>query len=373
MKFKLPFLNKHQNAQAASPPPKPRDYRIPTQFYGGDMDFWAYTAADYSDEEQEGRMQWSGDELGYIRSRVSSSLPDLPPALEKLIAHAWTCAQVSPAATRPSGGIRLADSRSEALLQRVARLEMPPKDSEPIAKAFDTDPIKANLAPHLKTKFALDWTLHNSIPRVRAFTFRGDTRDPAAIKKAGGFSPPNGRTDTHYLEKTVYEHFASYLKRKIGLDISIDQFRKILKETLSDDLKKQFFHYGIWRALADQEALHLGRMVAKEDLKGYTSTTRAVTVAKGYARTGGWVYLLSVEGAYVLPKMNAHEWTKIFSEQEVAMPGPVPWEKIQGFRQVTGENPLNFTGPIYLRDTYDKFEPDAASEAFMMLSGKAQG
>lgn len=317
-------------------------------------------------------MQWSGDELGCVLSRSASALPALPPALEKLIAHAWTCAQVSPAAKRSSGGIKLADSRAKALLNRVARLDMPPKESEPLTKAFETDTIKANLAPHLKTKFALDWTQHNSIPRVRAFTFRGDTRDPAAIKKAGGFSPPNGRTDVHYLENTIFKHFANYLERKIGLEISLDQFRKVLNETLSDDLKRQFFHYGIWRALAEQEAMHLGRMVANEDLKGYTSTTRAVTVAKGYARSGGWVYLLSVDGGYVLPKMNAHDWTKIFSEQEVAMPGPVPWEKVQGFRQITDDNPLMFTGPIYLRDTFDKVEPDAASETFMLLSGRAQ-
>lgn len=35
----------------------------------------------------------------------------------------------------------------------------------------------------MKTKFAQDWTVHNKIPRVMAYSFRGDKRSPDEIKK----------------------------------------------------------------------------------------------------------------------------------------------------------------------------------------------
>jgi len=28
---------------------------------------------------------------------------------------------------------------------------------------------------------------------------------------------------------------------------------------------------------------------------------------------------------------DAHDWTKVFSEQEVALPGPLPWSEVFGF------------------------------------------
>jgi hypothetical protein len=90
------------------------------------------------------------------------------------------------------------------------------------------------------------------------------------------------------------------------------------KTVTSDEAKRVMMSFSIWRALADSEALHAGRMVASEALKGHISTTRAVSVAKHFAKAGGWVYMVLVQGGFLLPAKGKHVWTQIFGEQEIA-------------------------------------------------------
>jgi hypothetical protein len=113
--------------------------------------------------------------------------------------------------------------------------------------------------------------------------------------------------------------------------------------------------------------------VIEEALQGFMSTTRAATVAKAYAGAkGGWVYILFVNGAYLIPDQTAHKWTNIFGEQEIAMPGSVSWDRVKGFRQVEATDEKKFTGPIYLRDDFDASESAAAEQCYKLLSGMKQ-
>jgi hypothetical protein len=75
----------------------------------------------------------------------------------------------------------------------------------------------------------------------------------------------------------------------------------------------------------ENEAYHIGRMLANETLKGYISTTRSVTVATGFAVGGGgpgWVYVLQLCGGFLIDQVGklAEEWVKLWTEQEIAFP-----------------------------------------------------
>ena len=157
------------------------------------------------------------------------------------------------------------------------------------------------------------------IDRVVAYGFRGDSRDPDTMKAAKGFLPPSTRQDERYLNGAVFEQFQDYMKRRFQQDITLDEYKVALAKSMDAQAKQLFLEYSIWRAIIKSEELHLGRMLANEGLKGYISTTKAVTVAKAFAGRG-WVYCLLVRGGYLVPPKGKAEWTKLFGEQEVAFP-----------------------------------------------------
>ena len=132
-------------------------------------------------------------------------------------------------------------------------------------------------------------------------------------------------------------------------------------------------NFCMWRALADREAMHVGRMLASEALKGYVSTTRAANVAKGFANRGykgGWVYLTLVKGGFVIPEKKKHLWTSIYGEQEIALPGPLAWSDVYGFRQVGTDG--KFVGPIYFRMDFFSKHKDSCKQAHDIFSGMKQ-
>jgi hypothetical protein len=331
-----------------------------------DDDFWAYRPADFKAEEESGDVAWTGGELNFIPSRAHAARPMTPlsPALETLLDHAWKSAKKPDSAPGP---ITLAASRGSH--QPGAAVQVGVYKPIPVTKS-PAFAVQVGAAPHLKTGFARDWDLQRDIPRVHAYTFRGDTRNPKEIKKAGGFLPPITRTDAYYMENVVYKQFNQYLQSKVGMSISYADFQKCVNQSMDTGLRTLFVHYGIWRACVEQEALHLGRMLAEEALKGFISTSRATKVAKGFAKANGWVYVLFLNGGYVVPKKGTSAWTTIFGEQEIAMPESVPWEAIMGFRQTDAGK--KFTGPIYLRDTFEASESAAAQQCYELLSGKKQ-
>jgi len=319
--------------------------RMPSDFFFFDGDFWAFNP-DVHEDEVEGNVDWKGGNLPYIKSKSSLPLLPLDATLEKLLKNPWKSATPKGATqNQPSTYNPVPVTRSPAFTQQVPK------------------------APHLATGYAQDWAKQKDIPRVRAYSFRGDTRKPDELKTAGGFSPPITRTDDYYMKNVVYKQFSAYLKDKRGLDISYDDFDKGMKKTLVDQsMKTALIYYGVWRAIVEQESLHVGRMLAEEALKGFVSTTKATTVAKGFAKPGGWIYALFLDGGYLVPDKGAHDWTAIFGEQEIAMPVPIQWKDVCGFRQVG--NDKKFIGPVYLRPDIE--DDDAMLKCHSLLSGKKQ-
>jgi hypothetical protein len=215
---------------------------------------------------------------------------------------------------------------------------------------------------------AKDWCRMKEFQRVEGYAFRGDKRDPMTVKAHGGFMTPATRTDDYYLDMTVIPNFKIYMKNRFGED-NLDEaaLRKYIKGGGSAGL--MFIRYECWRAMMQQESLHLGRMIASEFLKGYTSTTRATSIAKMFAVPNGWVYALYVKGAFLIGGKGTHDWIR-FGEQELAMPGSVEWQHVFGFREVGDD--LNFTGPIYLRKHFHGQHKDSFEKVFELLSGKRQ-
>ena len=67
--------------------------------------------------------------------------------------------------------------------------------------------------PHLEG-MARDWRGMLDLKREIAYTFRGDSRDPTALKtQFNGFQPSTARTDNDFMYGPVFETFADYLKR----------------------------------------------------------------------------------------------------------------------------------------------------------------
>lgn len=116
--------------------------------------------------------------------------------------------------------------------------------------------------------------------------------------------------------------------------------------------------------------MHIGRMVAKEDLKGYVSTTKATQVAKGFAGSGGYVYLTLVESGFHIPSKGKHTWTSIFGEEEIASPAPIKWQNVMGYRQLG--NDKKFTGPIYFLSGLNHTDNKAFETCYRLFSGIPQ-
>jgi hypothetical protein len=226
--------------------------------------------------------------------------------------------------------------------------------------------------PHLQG-VAKDWAQMLKFGRVEGIGFRGDTRDPATIKAYGGFKTPCSRTDDYYLDNAIIPNFKIYLTERFGA--GADLIDEAALKTYIQGHKTEgelFVRYEFWRAMMKKEELHLGRAIANEFLKGYTSSSRSTVIAKAFANGQGWVYALWVKGAFLVPEFNTHNWL-VHAEQELALPDDVPWYYVYGFRQVsTKGTELKFTGPLYLRTGFHGNHPEIFDKAFELFSGKRQ-
>ncbi len=318
-------------------------------------------------EEQPGQ-DWAGGELRFIESNSHVPMEPLQPSLERLLQNIWKEARPNTAAPHRflAGQQRMPIPQVTIGRQRIAPIPGPAYQKIP-ALITPTD-NKAHLIGVAK-----DWAGMLTINRVVAYCFRGDTRDSNQIKTAGGFFPNSSRNDKDYLEGEVFNQFHAYMLRRFNLDIDKDLYVQAIKKSMDANAIKLFMEYSTWRALVSTEEMHLGRMLASEALKGYTSTTRAVTTAKKFATRGlkcpGYVYSLLVRGGYLVPPQGKMAWT-LYNEQEVAYPGPIPWLDVVGFRHVQANG--MFDGHIYLRTGLYKTDYQAADQIFALLSGKMQ-
>jgi hypothetical protein len=333
--------------------------------FGGDFDAWE-PLKDYVKEEEVGNQAYKGPELPAITTKTS--LPPVVPLSQlfgDLLERVWVKAQ------QPTGPQRnlLAQTR------QVAPGSKAPAPYAPMVAPIEPAAM-ASLEPKQKThlfNLANDWELHKNLERCSGYFFRGDRRDPDAIKSAGGFYPPASRRDDAYIKGVVYEQFRGYLKRRFNKDLKAtmneDQFLAVVRETVrTEDAKETLLFYTVWRAIVKREEMHVGRMLADEALKAYISTTRALTVAKGFANNG-WVYCLAVLGGFVVPRKGESQWTSIFGEQEVASPRPIRWTGVAAARRVQDKM---FVGDLYVRRGFDNIDPGPFETIFKLMSGKKQ-
>jgi len=196
-------------------------------------------------------------------------------------------------------------------------------------------------------------------PRVNAFGFRGETRPPCAIERAGGFLPNYTRPDH------IAKHKANL--RTGGLSTSAGGPRK--REAWDE---------------AETGALNLKAFLQNQTFRGFISTTKSIKVAKHFAtstwnasavptdgQVDGWIYACHVIGAFDLPSPGDSNGLVACAEQEMTVPGMIDWDNVVACRQVkkTGE----FHGPVYMRRSLSRTDRAAAKEIWQLLSGKSQG
>ncbi len=338
---------------------------------GGEFHIYRPDPAAAAEEVPGGH--WQGSELPFIMSNSHVPMAPLEPSLEKLFQSIWKEANANTAAPHRvlAGQQRLAPQMTIGR-QRIAPAPEPAYKKIP---NLVTAPKFAEHAAHLQGT-ARDWVGMLSINRVVAYCFRGDSRDHTAIKAAGGFFPPSTRNDRKYLEETVFPHFRDYMKRRFGFDIPLSIFMHAVTNSMDVSTRNLFLEYSLWRALVATEELHLGRMLANEALKGYISTSRAVTTAKAFAcdfgKRDGYVYAVLVRGGYLVPTQAIGTWTEFFNEQEVAYPGPILWPDVVGWRQVRKNGMFTPGSPVFLRTDFYKKDAQAAEQVFVLLSGQRQ-
>jgi hypothetical protein len=303
---------------------------------------------------------------------------DLPARFLQILKDCWQSAKASPGAQR--SGLQIGGARQQAFnaLGPAAQghLNQAGKHFPQVRPSPVPDALK-QVPPHLEG-LARDWNLQIMMDRVNAFTFRGETsfRTPVGVSQVGGFSPPITRDDDSYIKGDVYKAFSNYMLRRFQEDITLTvdpqafltAFRRHAVDPASRKLMTQF---AIWKAIMEQESSHLGRMTANETLKGFISTTREISIAKSFAKTNGWVYLVLVRGGYVVPLKDDHIWAGLFNEQEIALLGSIPWKEVFAFRK-TSPTEKKFVGPIYFRKGFGDTYPTPFQMAYELFSGRPQ-
>jgi hypothetical protein len=352
------------------------------------------------ENQEPASADWKGGSLRTIPVVEGLRHVDLPALLEHMVKHCWQRAAAGGDATRgrialggtavfrdkagapklggrqyahdllASGGIPAETRRAQA--QVAAGRHVP--QVQPLVAQESAGAIGAALRgiPHLQG-IATDWKTMEQLPRVSGYTFRGDTRAPGAVARAGGFDPPMTRTDAYYVDRVVKPAFKSYMLRRYGQNVSDAEFTAAYNRVAPANSAERHVlnNYFVWRVMAQNEAFHVGRMLADEALKGYISTSRAVSVARAFAKANGWVYLTRVRGGFLVPDKGTTTWTQIFGEQEIALPAKLEWGDVFGFRQLDPTENRKLTGPIYFRKGFEGHRI-AFAEAYDLLSGKRQ-
>ncbi len=280
---------------------------------------------------------------------------DYPAELKKLIEHSWKSAKAS--GPRHAGGLIMGGSRAGG-----ATIDLTQKGAPSL------------LRKGFGRSMAGDYDHIKQFEQVAAYAFRGDTRPPEMIHAAGGFYPPNTRTDDSYVNAIARE-FYYYLSRREGLNLAGAEFDAFIREVeefvrgqYGGDKVKLLAEYQFWRNIMDGEAMHLRRMTNDSFLKGYISGTRDLDIAKAGSTgmlggTGagsasfGWVYVLRIKSGFLL-KTGIGGITK--KEAEIAHLGPVLWQDIVGFAGTAPD-----MHEIYIRNMLDQTD----YPAFKMILG----
>jgi len=315
--------------------------------------------------EPNPKYSWTGrkmpgkDDWPIIVPKTAPPIGDLPHLIEKLIKATWKYAEPSQGAGR--GNLVIGTRGGDATVDG----DHYHSQVRPTKTVIDTTFLNTSA-------IASDWKVFEQLKRTNAVTFRGDTRSPHdVIVKAGGFFPPISRTDRYYLENNVHQEFADYLKRRYDRTLTQAEFlRAVDKTAILPDDKKLLVDYMMWRKITEREAVHMGRMVENECLKGYISTSRAIDTGiqfgTKYNSRGGWLYLTVIHSSFIVPWGHQNLWGS--EEAEIAHWGPVVSAQIVGFLELVPYKPKG--GPIFIRRSFRKAEPEAFETMFNVMSGK---
>lgn len=361
--------------------------------------------------ESRGSMDYKGPALDYIKLKDGSPPPQLDTKLQRLIESSWKHAKPTDGAMRgnvfagdhrvmhpsarppvagpPSGNARIMPPLPPRPGQQpqlpmvdqyknvapigydtIINLKKGGLNSLPVntQKEKDLKNTQEKSLEHLMTTVPQDWSIMRELKVVSAYAFRGDKRSPDLINSASGFQPPSSRTDAGYIKDCIHPHFEAYLLKKFGIKITLEQLTKIILNTVPSPAERELFaYYAMWRGQVKSEEMHAGRMVAQQDLKGYISTTRAVSVAKGFAGANGVVYAVRVRAGFLIPSRGKHEWTHLFGEEEIACPSSITWDDVVGYRKLAA---MKFDGPVYIRPSLFSADPSAFEKIHRGLSGK---
>lgn len=305
------------------------------------------------------RRQPSKDAWPIVVPRTAPPIGNLPKIIEDLVKATWKFAEPKAGAAR---GNIIMGTRGAAMPNDFANQTYH-------AQVRPTTPVIKTTFP-VDTPIASDWNVFNQLKRTNAVTFRGDTRPPIeVITKQNGFNPPNSRTDRYYLENNIFNAFASYLNRRFQRPLDKTDFLRAVDSTIpmpSD--QKLLVDYMMWRKITEHEAVHLGRMVENECLKGYISTARAIDTSISFGTAfnskPGWLYLNVVHGGFVVPWGQTSIWGT--EEAEIAQWGSIPGDRIVGFVHLDRFRP---DSAIFIRRSFRKNEPKAFEYMFNVMSG----
>ena len=134
------------------------------------------------------------------------------------------------------------------------------------------------------------------------------------------------------------------------------------------------------------DAFNLARYLFVTDAGGFVSLTRSVSVAryfalnigyKGKAAGEGYVYVVQASGGLDATHPSLKKpW--VLHEQEVAVPGVVPWSRVVAYRRIVRNPgtqahpaPPEFTGPIHVRAGLEAVDPGARTRILQDLSRKS--
>lgn len=268
-----------------------------------------------------------------------------PAELQKLIDYGWR-SSATPKGPKRDNGIFLGNRRM------VAATGAPPIPSP--------NPLSAGLGKQLVG----NWDHISKFEQVAAYSFRGDTRPPEAIRAAGGFRPPSERTDTFY-QDTIADQFCGYMERKEGMTLDpqsrtslINDVKRYMANQGADS--KMFAEYHFWRTVLDQQKMHIASMTRNSFLKAYISTTRDAQKAADASAgilggvgvqqvSSGWIYCLRVKSGFLL-KQGVGGIGQ--AEGEIAHLGPLDWKNVYGFMNRQDRE-------IYIRNLFDQDDAEA--------------
>lgn len=302
----------------------------------------------------------SKDAWPIVVPKSGPPIGELPKLIENLVKATWTAAEPKAGAVR---GNIIMGTRGAAAAPQLAQQTYH-------AQVRPTTPVIKSTFP-TNTPIASDWKTFEHIKRTNAVSFRGDTRPPIeVITKQNGFNPPNSRTDRYYLENNIFNAFESYLNRRFQRPLDKTDFLRAVDATIPNAAdQKLLVDYMMWRKITEREAVHLGRMVENECLKGYISTARSIdtsiTFGTAYNSKPGWLYLTVVHGGFIVPWGRNSIWGS--EEAEIAQWGSIPGERIVGFMHLDRFVP---DSAIFIRKSFRKTEPKAFETMFQIMSGR---